>query len=104
MESGSAKSFLSRVRRFTRLDELPTGIRRLIVGVIGGTILLIGLALLFLPGPALLVIPLGLAILATEFAWARYYLVKGRKLFEKAKQKAMKKRRQPSTRDQVNAP
>jgi uncharacterized protein (TIGR02611 family) len=104
MESGPAKSFLSRVRRFTRLDVLPTGIRRLIVGVIGGTILLIGLALLFLPGPAVLVIPLGLAILATEFAWARHYLVKARALFDKAKQKATKKRSQPATRDRVNVP
>ena|SRR5436190_16823447 len=104
MDSGSANNFLSRFRRFTRLDELPTGIRRVIVGVIGGTILLIGFALLFLPGPAVLVIPLGLAILATEFAWARYYLVKARKLFEKVKQKATRKRSETSRRDQVNVP
>src|SRR5215471_2595289 len=104
MESGSAKSFLSRLRRFTRLDELPAGIRRLIVGVIGGTILLIGLALLFLPGPAVLVIPLGLAILATEFAWARHYLLKARKLFEKAKEKATRKRAPRAERDKVNVP
>ncbi|MBI4391169.1 MAG: PGPGW domain-containing protein [candidate division NC10 bacterium] len=48
--------------------------RRLIVAVVGGSILLIGLALLVLPGPAFLVIPLGLAILATEFVWARRLL------------------------------
>ncbi len=48
--------------------------RRLIVLVIGGTVLLIGVALLILPGPAFIVIPLGLAILATEFRWARYLL------------------------------
>lgn len=48
--------------------------RRLIVAVVGGTVLLIGLALLVLPGPAVLVIPLGLAILATEFVWARRLL------------------------------
>lgn len=47
---------------------------RLIVIVIGFTVLLIGLALLVLPGPAMLVIPLGLAILATEFVWARKLL------------------------------
>lgn len=43
---------------------------RLIVIVVGFTVLLIGLALLVLPGPAFVVIPVGLAILATEFVWA----------------------------------
>jgi tellurite resistance protein TerC len=48
--------------------------RRLIVLVVGGTLLLIGLALTVLPGPAFVVIPIGLAILATEFVWARRLL------------------------------
>ena len=48
--------------------------RRVIVGVIGGTVLLIGLAMVVLPGPALVVIPVGLGILGIEFAWARYWL------------------------------
>ncbi len=38
------------------------------------TVLLIGIALLVLPGPAFIVIPIGLAILATEFVWARRWL------------------------------
>jgi len=46
-------------------------VRKLIVAVIGSTLLLFGLALLVLPGPAVIVVPLGLALLATEFAWAR---------------------------------
>ena len=48
--------------------------RRLIIAVVGATVLLIGLALLFLPGPAFVVIPIGLAILGLEFAWARRLL------------------------------
>ena len=48
--------------------------RRLVIAVIGGTVVLIGLALLVLPGPGMVVIPLGLAILATEFIWARRLL------------------------------
>ena len=59
---------------------LPQFLRRIIVGVIGGTILLIGIALLVLPGPAFLVIPLGLLILGSEFAWARRLLRKARGL------------------------
>jgi hypothetical protein len=42
-------------------------------------VLLIGIALLVLPGPAFIVIPLGLAILAVEFAWARRLLKRVRR-------------------------
>lgn len=50
--------------------------KRLIVTVVGFTVLLAGVAMLVLPGPAFIVIPLGLAILATEFIWARTLLKK----------------------------
>lgn len=55
-------------------------IRRIIVAVVGFTLLFIGVAMLVLPGPAIIVIPAALAILATEFVWARRLLdsVKGR--------------------------
>lgn len=53
-------------------------VKRIIVSVIGGTVLLIGIALLVLPGPAFIVVPIGLAILATEYAWARHWLRKAR--------------------------
>lgn len=55
-------------------------VKRVIIAVIGFTVLLIGVALLVLPGPAVIVIPIGLAILATEFAWARLWLKKIRKV------------------------
>lgn len=48
--------------------------RKLVVAVFGVTILALGVALIVLPGPAFLVIPLGLTILATEFLWARRLL------------------------------
>jgi tellurite resistance protein TerC len=47
---------------------------RLIVIVIGFTILAAGIAMIVLPGSAVVVIPIGLAILATEFIWARRLL------------------------------
>ena len=50
--------------------------RRIAVAIVGGTVLLVGLALIVLPGPAFVVIPLGLAILGLEFAWARVWLRK----------------------------
>jgi uncharacterized protein (TIGR02611 family) len=48
--------------------------KRVIVIVMGFTILLAGIAMIVLPGPAIVVIPLGLALLATEFLWARRLL------------------------------
>ena len=71
---------MERIKRALRLHDVPPLVRRMIVGVIGGTVLLIGIALMVLPGPAFLVIPLGLAILATEFVWARRWLKKARAL------------------------
>lgn len=55
-------------------------VKRVIVSVVGATVLLIGIALLVLPGPAFIVIPVGLAILATEYAWARRWLKKARRV------------------------
>ena len=45
--------------------------KKFFVGLIGGTVLLIGLVMLVLPGPGLPIMAAGLAILATEFFWAR---------------------------------
>jgi tellurite resistance protein TerC len=61
--------------------------KRLVTTVIGMTVLLIGIALLVLPGPAVVVIPIGLAILATEFAWARRWLRFMRETAEKGTEK-----------------
>jgi tellurite resistance protein TerC len=53
--------------------------RRIAVLLVGGTVLLFGVALIFLPGPAIVVIPAGLAILSIEFAWARAFLARVRR-------------------------
>ena len=58
-------------------------LRRVIVAVIGVTVLAIGVAMIILPGPAMVVIPLGLGILAIEFAWAR-------RMLERLKQESSK--------------
>lgn len=50
--------------------------KRLIIIVVGFTVLLLGVAMILLPGPAFIMIPLGLGILATEFVWARILLNK----------------------------
>ena len=52
--------------------------KRLVVLVVGATVLLLGLVLLFLPGPGLITIVLGLWILASECVWARELLTRFR--------------------------
>ena len=76
-------AFFSRFGTALRLT-LPA-LRKIIIAVIGGTVLLIGIALIVLPGPAFIVIPVGLAILATEFAWARYALKRTRDFVSRRK-------------------
>ena len=66
------RRLLARFRRSIRW--IPRPVRRIIVLVIGGTVLLIGIIMIIAPGPAVVVVPLGLAILALEFAWARRWL------------------------------
>jgi uncharacterized protein (TIGR02611 family) len=51
-----------------------TVLKKTLVLLVGGGLLLAGLAMLVLPGPAFLVIPAALAILAIEFVWARRWL------------------------------
>lgn len=80
-----ARDFLQRARKALRWDEVPRVVRRVTVGIIGATILLFGIALLVLPGPAFLVIPLGLAVLATEFVWARRWVQKAREFIRRKK-------------------
>jgi tellurite resistance protein TerC len=62
--------------------------KRVIVIVTGFTILIVGVAMIVLPGPAVLVIPMGLAILASEFVWARKLLDKVKERIERMRKKS----------------
>ena len=44
-----------------------TTIRRLAIALLGLVVIILGVAMLFLPGPGLLTIAAGLAVLGTEF-------------------------------------
>lgn len=50
--------------------------RRIAIAIVGFSVLAVGIAMLVLPGPAFVVIPVGLGILSLEFAWARHWLHK----------------------------
>lgn len=48
--------------------------KRIAIAVVGISVLAIGIVMIVAPGPALVLIPVGLAILGLEFAWARVWL------------------------------
>ncbi|MEO8063493.1 MAG: PGPGW domain-containing protein [Pseudomonadota bacterium] len=52
--------------------------KRIAIGIVGGSVLVVGILMIVLPGPAFVVIPVGLGILSLEFAWARIWLKKAR--------------------------
>jgi len=58
-------------------------VKRIVVTVIGFIVLIIGILLIVFPGPAFIVIPIGLAILATEYEWAKKVFVKIKKRVQK---------------------
>ena len=62
-------------------------VKRFIIALIGFTLLAIGIAMIVLPGPAVVVIPIALGILATEFAWAKHLLHKFRQRVERMRNK-----------------
>lgn len=65
-----------RLRRW--LAPIPPPLRRMLILLIGSTVLMAGVLMLVLPGPGILVIIVGLALLATEFAWAEALLIQAR--------------------------
>jgi hypothetical protein len=74
--------------------QVPTPVRKLIVLVIGFTLIAIGSILIILPGPFTLPFMIaGLFILALEFTWARSLLTKAQESARKVDPRKLKKRK-----------
>lgn len=69
----------ARVARFIGRNS-----KRIAISVVGGVLVLAGLAMLVLPGPGILVAALGFAVLGTEYAWAASALERTKGMAEKA--------------------
>ena len=84
----SKPSLVERLReQRARHRRRPLVVRVLYI-VVGFTLLAAGIAMLVLPGPAFVVIPIGLALLSLEFAWAENLLDRALEQGEAAKRKA----------------
>lgn len=66
--------------------------RRLAVTLVGSTVLLLGIVMIVIPGPAVVFIPVGLTILGLEFSWARSWLKRLRKTISSSGSMARGKR------------
>lgn len=69
------------MERYTR--HLPQRTRKLVIGIVGGVVLLVGVVMIPYPGPGWLVVFGGLAILSQEFVWARQALRYGRQRYDR---------------------
>lgn len=78
---------LPKLRHALRLDQAHPLARKFIVGVVGGVCFIAGVAMIFLPGPAFIFIPLGLLLLASEFKWAERWAQKAQGILRQAKTK-----------------
>jgi uncharacterized protein (TIGR02611 family) len=78
-----------RFREFVRRYRLLNTTWQIGVFTVGATVLVAGLVMMVTPGPGWVAIFVGLAILATEFAWAQTALHKAKEAAEKAKEKAL---------------
>jgi uncharacterized protein (TIGR02611 family) len=74
------------------LRFLARNAKRIGVAIAGGVLILIGVALLVLPGPGWLFIFLGLGVLATEFVWAERMLNKAKQKAQEAKDAVARRR------------
>ena len=60
---------------------------RTVIGIVGGTVTVLGAIALVAPGPGILIVIAGLGILASEFAWASRVMVRTRTYAQKAADK-----------------
>lgn len=90
--NADASSLLIRILRSGWIPNLKF-LKRIVIAIVGFTVLLLGVVMIVLPGPAFIIIPLGLAILATEFVWAQKLLTKAKAYFDKQRQRVSDKMR-----------
>jgi uncharacterized protein (TIGR02611 family) len=87
-ESGTWTQRLHRWR-----ERIPPRPRRILVTTLGLLLLAAGVLMLVLPGPGLVGLFLGFAVLATEYAWARRLVEPIRRRVEAARERRRVQRR-----------
>jgi len=81
-------SFWTRMHGHLHRNKAMSATTKLVVTLVGSAVLTAGLIMMVTPGPGILGIVAGLAILATEWDWADRWLVGARRKLEEARQAA----------------
>lgn len=98
MGENSAQRLLKKMRHWLRLDKFHPTIRKVVVGIVGGILFVAGIIMIVTPGPAFILIPLGLLLLASEFKWAERWLQRATTVINQWRQKwRARKRRRAAT-------
>jgi hypothetical protein len=68
--------YLLYIRLITAIlgDVMPSQVKRYFISLLGFILVAIGVIFIILPGPAILFLPLGLALLSLEYDWAKVWL------------------------------
>ncbi|MEO5803834.1 MAG: PGPGW domain-containing protein [Verrucomicrobiota bacterium] len=93
MSEHEAKKWMAKIRRFLLLDKIPPFPRKIIVSLLGGILLIAGIIMIVMPGPAFVFIPLGLLLLASEFNWAEEWAQKMMNLISRIRKKWRNRKR-----------
>src|SRR3954462_6377415 len=92
MAEHNAHETLQKIRHKLRLDRIHPVPRKIIVGILGGLCFMGGVVLIVTPGPAIVFIPLGLLLLASEFKWAERWAHKSLEFGHKGREKWRKRK------------
>ena len=84
-----AQQLLDRLDAWAHRDRLRAVLVKVAVTVMGPLVILAGLAMTVLPGPGVVVMGVGLALLALEYAWARTLLVRAGRLLDRVRLAAL---------------
>jgi uncharacterized protein (TIGR02611 family) len=93
MAEKHAHELLRKIRHTLRLDKIHPFPRKIIIGIVGGVFFVAGIIMIFTPGPALVFIPLGLLVLASEFKWAERWADKAHQTLDRARAKWRERKR-----------
>lgn len=99
MEPESSKDVGWRSRVASSWQAMPRPMRIVMAATGGATLIVAGAVMLVLPGPGLLVIAMGVALLATEFAWAQHLMHHGRRHARRIAETAKSVVRRPRASD-----
>jgi putative transmembrane protein PGPGW len=92
MPDQQVQEWMEKMRQFLRFDKMSPSVRKILVSVVGGAIFIAGIIMMVTPGPAFVLIPMGLLLLASEFKWAEQAAQKLLDWFNRVRRKWRQKR------------